>query len=67
MESEKGKVEREYDAFVRKQQEASFRRMESARWRPAEEQEITRNLDRLKTNMRRWAKEISVKDLSLLL
>jgi hypothetical protein len=67
MESEKGKIQREHIAFVRKQQEASFRRMESARWLPADVKETTRSLDRLKTNMRRWAKEISIKDLSLLL
>jgi hypothetical protein len=67
MESEKDKIQREYNVFVRQQQEASLRRMESARWRPAEEQEITRNLDRLKRNMRSWAKGTSIKDLSLLL
>jgi hypothetical protein len=67
MESEKGKIQREHIAFVRQQQEASFRRMESARWLPAEDQEITRKLASLKANMRRWAREISIKDLSLLL
>ncbi|KIM93145.1 hypothetical protein OIDMADRAFT_138389 [Oidiodendron maius Zn] len=67
MESEKDKIQRKYVDFLRKVQEDSFRQMESARWLPAEEEETKRNLDRLKANMRRWAREISIKDLSLLL
>lgn len=65
-ESEKRVMREEHNAFVRKQQEASFGQMESARWRPMDEGKVMHALDRLKTDMRNWAKATSFKDNSRL-
>jgi hypothetical protein len=65
-ESEKLTLREEYNAFIRKQQEASFGKMESARWLPMDEAKVMHELDRLKTDMRSWAKATSFKDNSRL-
>jgi hypothetical protein len=65
-ESEKLVMREEHNAFIRKQQEASFGRMESARWLPMDEGKVMHELDRLKTDMRSWAKATSFKDNSRL-
>ncbi|KAG4415112.1 hypothetical protein IFR04_011749 [Cadophora malorum] len=56
----------EHEEFIRVKQEASFGGMESGRWAPAEESKIFGQLNRLKRDMRTWAKEVASKDLSLL-
>jgi hypothetical protein len=63
---EKSALEEQHNAFIRKQQEASFRQMESARWHPVDETKVMSNLDMLKKDMRKWAKTASVKGISLL-
>ena len=65
-ESEMQQIRENYFVAVRKHQEASFKQLDSARWRPADEGEIANDLDRLKRSMRSWAKDISIKDLSML-
>lgn len=65
-ESEKRSIREEHSTFIRKQQEASFRQMESARWLPTDESKVMDDLDRLKRDMRSWAKATSIKDTSLL-
>ncbi|PMD38633.1 hypothetical protein L207DRAFT_429984 [Hyaloscypha variabilis F] len=65
-ESEKLVMREEHNDFIRKQQEASFGQMESARWLPMDEGKVMHKLDRLKTNMRSWAKATSFKDNSRL-
>jgi len=65
-ESEKLVMREEHNAFIRKQQEASFGQMESARWLPMDEGKVMHALDRLKTDMRSWAKATSFKDSSRL-
>jgi hypothetical protein len=65
-ESEKLVMREEHNAFIRKQQEASFGQMESARWRPMDEGKVMHELDRLKTDMRSWAKATPFKDNSRL-
>ena len=65
-ESAKLVMREEYNAFIRKQQEASFGQMKSARWLPMDEGKVMHELDRLKTDMRSWAKATSFKDNSLL-
>jgi hypothetical protein len=65
-ESEKRQIQDNHNTFIRKQQEASFKQMESARWLPKEENKVMADLERLKTNMRSWAKQASIKDVSLL-
>jgi len=63
VESEKQRVQDDHNTFIRKQQEASFRQMESARWLPKEENKVRADLDRLKTSMRHWAKATSIKEI----
>ncbi|CZR67408.1 uncharacterized protein PAC_17307 [Phialocephala subalpina] len=67
-ESESAKLfmQEQHQSFIRKQQEASFRQMESARWLPMDEGKVMDDLDRLKRDMRSWAKAMSIKDNSLL-
>jgi hypothetical protein len=65
-ESEKLFMQEQHNSFIRKQQEASFRQMESARWLPMDEGKVMGNLDRLKRDMRNWAKATSIKDNPLL-
>lgn len=63
---EKDALQMEHDAFIRGKQEASFRNMEPGRWAPTEESKIIGQLDRLRREMRTWAKGMAVKDMSLL-
>ncbi|KAG4427172.1 hypothetical protein IFR05_017345, partial [Cadophora sp. M221] len=63
---EKFALEAKYNGYIRKQQEASFKQMENAQWLPVEETKIMSNLDRLKRDMRRWARKSSIKDILML-
>ena len=63
---EKSAIEAKYNEYIRKQQEASFKQMEDAQWLPVEERKIISNLDKLKRDMRKWARKSSVKDISIL-
>jgi hypothetical protein len=65
-ESEKSNIQEQYNAFVRKHQEVSFKQMESARWIPMDEGKVMGDLDRLKRDMRTWAKTTAIQSLSLL-
>jgi hypothetical protein len=56
----------EYENFIRKHQEESFKRMESARWCPAQGRKVVSDLNTIKNKMKNWAKGTSVKDMSLL-
>jgi hypothetical protein len=60
---EKNKIEEEYNSFVRRKQEESFRQMESARWVVPEGKKAIEELDRLKRQIRNAAKGIATKDL----
>lgn len=62
----KSALEEQHNALIRKQQESSFRQMESARWLPVDETKVMSDLDKLKRDMRRWAKTTSIKDISML-
>lgn len=66
MQLEKSALETQHNLFIRKQQEASFRQMESARWLPVDETNVMSNLDKLKRDMRSWAKTTSIKEISML-
>ena len=65
-ESEKLSMQEQHNAFIRKQQEASFRLLESARWLPMDEGKVMSELEGLKGDMRNLARETSIKDISLL-
>lgn len=62
----KSALEEQHNAFIRKQQEASFKQMESAQWLPVDETKVISDLDRLKRDMRTWARTASIKDISVL-
>jgi hypothetical protein len=61
--TENGLIKEEYTTYRLRQQEESFKR-DSARWRPTPEADVTHKLERLKGDMRSWAKGTSIKDLS---
>ncbi|KAK0103677.1 hypothetical protein ONS95_005687 [Cadophora gregata] len=63
---EKEVIQMEHDRFIRENQEASFGKMESARWAPAEDSKIVGQLERLRREMRSWAKGMALKDMALL-
>jgi hypothetical protein len=54
----------EYENFIRKHQEESFKRMESARWCPAQGRKVVSDLNTIKNKMKNWAKGTSVSDLN---
>lgn len=63
---EKRSLEAQHIEFIRKQQEESFKQMETARWLPMDESKVISELDRLKRDMRMWAKTNSIKEISFL-
>jgi hypothetical protein len=66
LESERENIQDEHEAFIRKQQELSFQQMTTSRWLPVEDTKVMADLDRLKREMRGWAKKNSMKDIALL-
>ena len=64
IESERNKIQENYDTVIRKLQEESFKQMESGRWLPSEGSTVVRDLDRIKREMKSWAKGTSIKDRS---
>jgi len=62
--SERNTIQEKYNTLIRKQQEESFKQMESGRWLPSEESKVVGDLHRVKRAMRSWAKSTSVKDMS---
>ncbi|TGO71948.1 hypothetical protein BELL_0509g00070 [Botrytis elliptica] len=66
LEFEKQEIEEKHNTFIRKQQEASFNQMTTSRWMPVEDSKVIGDLDRLKRDMRNWAKKVSVNDLNAL-
>jgi hypothetical protein len=59
-------IQAKHMTFVRQQQEEAFKQMESARWLPPEESKVLGNLDRIKRDMKSWAKGTAIKDMSLI-
>jgi hypothetical protein len=66
IESDRNLLKEKYDAFIRRQQEESFRQMESGRWLPSEESKVVGDLERIKREMKTWAKGTSIKDMLIL-
>lgn len=66
LQHEKSSIQEEYNTTIRRQQEASFRQMESGRWVPVEENKVIGELDRLRRTMKSWAKAVAIKDMSRL-
>ncbi|PQE13093.1 hypothetical protein CJF30_00003003 [Rutstroemia sp. NJR-2017a BBW] len=66
LKSEREKIQEEHEAFIRKQQELSFKQMTTSRWLPVEDTKVMADFDRLKREMRGWAKKTSMKDIDLL-
>ncbi|KAH7411294.1 hypothetical protein BKA64DRAFT_638933 [Cadophora sp. MPI-SDFR-AT-0126] len=51
--------------IIRKQQEASFQQMASGRWKPSEDGKVINDLDRIKRDMKAWAKNTAVKYMAV--
>jgi hypothetical protein len=62
--SDRDLIQAKHMTFVRQQQEEAFKQMESARWLPPEESKVLGNLDRIKRDMKSWAKGTAIKDMS---
>jgi hypothetical protein len=54
-------VEDKYEDLIRKQQEESFKQMSTARWLPTEDSKVIAELDRIKRDMRSWARAIAAR------
>ncbi|KAM0141125.1 hypothetical protein ACHAO1_001901 [Botrytis cinerea] len=67
LEFEKREIEEDHHTFIRKQQEASFNQMATPLWMPVEDGKVMGDLDRLKRDMRNWAKKSSVNDIDTLI
>ncbi|PMD15698.1 hypothetical protein NA56DRAFT_581595 [Hyaloscypha hepaticicola] len=63
---EKCALEEQHNALIRKQQLASIKQMESARWLPEDDTKIKSDLAKLKMDMRSWSKTSSIKEPSIL-
>ncbi|KAJ8057845.1 hypothetical protein OCU04_013031 [Sclerotinia nivalis] len=63
LEFEKQIIEGKHNTFILKQQEMTFSQMPSSRWAPVEDSKVMEDLDRLKRDMRSWAKKVSANDL----
>lgn len=61
--SEMNAIQEQYTALIRKHQEESFQQMESGRWLPSEEIKVVSDFQRIKRDMRNWAKSTSVKNM----
>jgi hypothetical protein len=64
--SQRNMIQEQCDTVIRQHQEESFKQMESARWLPSEESKVVGDLDRIRRDMRAWAKGTSIKDMSRL-
>jgi hypothetical protein len=64
--SQRDAIQEQCDMVIRQHQEESFKQMESARWLPSEESKVVGGLDRIRREMRVWAKGTSLKDTSRL-
>ncbi|KFY69893.1 hypothetical protein V499_09645 [Pseudogymnoascus sp. VKM F-103] len=61
--SHRDKIQETYNALIRRQQEESFKQMETGRWLPREESRVLEDFARIRTLMRTWAKGAAVKNI----
>jgi hypothetical protein len=64
IEGEKVTIQKGYNELLCRQQETSFKQIESGRWVPDEESKVSGELERLRREMRTWAKGMAIKDIS---
>ncbi|TGO59584.1 hypothetical protein BCON_0043g00430 [Botryotinia convoluta] len=67
LEFEKQDIEEQHRTFIRKQQETTFRQMKSSRWAPLEDSKVIEEFDRLKRDIRNWAKKHSKNEMPTIL
>jgi hypothetical protein len=60
--SHQNKTQEKYNALIRKQQEESFKQIETGRWLPMEESRVLADFERIRTQMRIWAKSAAAKN-----
>lgn len=61
--SHRDKIQETYNTLIRRQQEESFKQMETGRWLPMEESRVLEDFARIRTQMRTWAKGAAVKNI----
>jgi hypothetical protein len=66
LEAERNSAQEKYEELIRKQQEESFKQMSTAHWLPTEDSKVIGELDRVKREMRGWAKATAVKSADYL-
>lgn len=59
VESERDLILRKYEESMLQQQKKSFQQMETGKWLPEDESQVASRLERMKRQMRSWAKEAS--------
>jgi hypothetical protein len=59
-------VQEKYNTIQLRQQEESFKRMETGRWLPREENRVLADFERIRIQMRTWARGAAVKNLAVL-
>ncbi|KAH8650614.1 hypothetical protein BGZ60DRAFT_421435 [Tricladium varicosporioides] len=62
--SHRNKIQEKYNTLNRRQQEESFKHMETGRWLPREESRVLADFERIRTQMRTWAKSAAVKNIA---
>jgi protein-tyrosine-phosphatase len=62
--SHRNKIQEKYNTLIRRQQEESFKQMETGRWLPREESRVLADFERIRTQMRTWAKSAAVKNIA---
>ena len=62
--SNRDKIQETYNTLIRRQQEESFKQMETGRWLPMEESRVLEDFARTRTQMRTWAKGAAVKNIA---
>ncbi|RDL35848.1 Uncharacterized protein BP5553_06460 [Venustampulla echinocandica] len=62
--SHRKKIQEKCNTIIRRQQEESFKQMETGRWIPREEGRVLADFERIRTQMRTWAKGAAVKNIA---
>lgn len=62
--SHRNEIQEKYNTLFRRQQEESFKQMETGRWLPREESRVQADFERIRIQMRSWAKGAAVKNIA---
>jgi hypothetical protein len=62
--SHRNEIQEKYNTLFRRQQEEAFKQMETGRWLPREESRVQADFERIRIQMRSWAKSAAVKNIA---